>query len=461
MEYERYIQDWWLVVLHNNKIERVLSNTKKDNATIVGDVNNTHKLVVELLLGESYDFYAFANLPEANQEYLKGLQPGNDFDKKQVVASIDAKSYNTGSIDKDGPYFPMSSYKYTVKEIKAEQEPLEIPLIRLLGKVSVEITNSTNSDKVAVESLTLGKFRTSGSIYLLPYDEAEDKETQYLLEKNMENDYLPQFPEGDEAFTTLTLVDSEGTPREIAKGEKETFWCYANETNFMAKATGLNNLQVTAKITNPDDGTERDDSPKDTDFDFIRRNDWLKIPMQLSDVNTEISFEMQHMPIGGLPATITIPEGLAIPQATFWTQDHGGDITITYRLISISSLESESAKIVHYGEGDTYKGGEEHPFTSAVLESNENLLINVPEDNGAASWLDASAKAFPLPAEDGATGSFTITTQELAKSAEARIRLNMVIEGTANGTTHKVLVPYTIIIKNQKEDSWTTTDGGN
>ena len=457
-EYERYIKDWWLVVLHNDKIERVLSNTKRDMATPEGDKENTHKLVVELLLGESYDFYAFANLPEANQEYLKGLQPGNDFDKKQVVASINAESYNTGSIEKGGPYFPMSSYKYKVKEIKAEQEPLKIPLIRLLGKVSVEITNSTNSDKVTVESLTLGKFRTSGSIYLLPYDEAEDKETQNLLEVDMQETYLPQFPTGDEAFTTLTLVDSEGTSRDIAKGEKETFWCYANETDFIR--TGLNNLQVTAKITNPD-GTERDDSPKDTDFDFIRRNDWLKIPMQLSDVSTDISFEMQHMPIGGLPATITIPEGLTIPEATFWTQDHGGDITITYKLNSISSLENGSAKIVHYGEGDKYEGGEEHPFTSAVLESNEDLLINVPEDNGAASWLEASAKAFPLPAEDGATGSFTITTQELAKSAEARIRLNMVIEGTANGTTHKVLVPYTIIIKNQKKDSWTTTDGGN
>ena len=461
-EYERYIKDWWLVVLHKNKVERVLSNTKSDMATSVGDENNTHQLEVELQIDESYDFYAFANLPDANKEYLNNLQQGDEFDKAKTVATINAIPYNTGSIN-DGPYFPMSSYKYT-KRIEPEpvENALEIPLIRLLGKISVEITNSTNSENITVNSLTLDKFRTSGSIYLLPYDEAKNAGTQNLLEENMASSYMPKFPEnGDkEEFTTLTLITSDGTPGEIAKGKTKTFWCYANETNFMAKGTELNNLQVTAKITNPD-GTERDDSPKDTDFDFIRRNDWLKIPMQLSDVSTDISFEMQHMPIGGLPATITIPEGLTIPQATFWTQDHGGDITITYKLNSISSLESGSAKIVHYGEGDTYEGGEEHPFTSAVLESNENLLINVPEDNGAASWLDASAKAFPLPAEDGATGSFTITTQELAKSAEARIRLNMVIEGMANGTTHKVLVPYTIIIKNQKEDSWTTTDGGN
>lgn len=460
-EYERYIKDWWLVVLHNNKVERVLSNTKSDMATPVGDENNTHQLEVELQIDESYDFYAFANLPNANKEYLNSLQQGDEFDKTETVATIDAIPYNKGSIDK-GPYFPMSSYKYTQRiEPEPVENALEIPLIRLLGKVSIEITNSTNSDKVVVNSLTLDKFRTSGSIYLLPYDEANNEGTQNLLAENMASSYMPKFPEnGDkEGFTTLILIDSDGTLGEIAKGETKTFWCYANETNFMAEGTGLNNLQVTAKITNPD-GTERDDSPKDTDFDFIRRNDWLRIPMQLSDVSTTISFEMQHMPIGGLPATITIPEGLTIPQATFWTQEHGGDITITYKLNSISSLTG--AVIAHRSTGESYEANEEHPFTSAVLESNdEDLLINVPTDNTAAPWLDASAKAFPLPTDDEASGSFTITAQELAKSAEARIRLNMVIEGTANGTKQKVLVPYTIIIKNQKEDSWTTTDGGN
>ena len=450
-EYERYIKDWWLVVLHNNKVERVLSNTKNDMATPVDDENNTHQLEVELQIDESYDFYAFANLPDANKEYLNNLQQGNEFDKAKTVAIINATLY-TGSIN-DGPYFPMSSYKYT-KQIAPVENTLEIPMIRLLGKVSVEITNSTNLDNIIVKSLTLDKFRTTGPIYLLPYDEAENKGTQNLLADNMASSYLPVFPKGDEAFTTLTLIDPEGTPGKIAKGKTETFWCYANETNFMADATGLNNLQVTAVID------DRDGSPKDTEFDFIRRNDWLKIPMQLSDVSTTITFEMQHMPIGGLPATITIPEGLTIPQATFWTQEHGGDITITYTLNSISSLTD--AVIAHRSTGESYEANEEHPFTSAVLESNdEDLLINVPTDNTAAPWLDASAKAFLLPTDDGASGSFTITVQELAKSAEARIRLNMVIEGMTNGTTQKVLVPYTIIIKNQKDDSWTTTEGGN
>ena len=461
-EYERYIKDWWLVVMHDGTVEQVLSNTKKNQATATGDEQNTHQVEVELQIDESYDFYAFANLAQTNATYLNGLAQGDNFDVKQTVATIDAVPYKTGTTA-NGPYFPMSSYKYTVN-VQPDNNALQIPLIRLLGKVSVEITNVTGSGDITVNSLTLDKFRTSGSIYLLPYDEAEGKGTQNLLAQNMASSYIPTFPAGGdtEGFTTLTLIDPDGTSATIAENQTETFWCYANETDFMADATGLNNLRVTAKISNPD-GTERDDSPKDTDFDFIRRNDWLTIPLLLSDVSTTIGFEMRHMPIGGLPAAITIPEGLTIPQATFWTQDHGGDITITYTLNSISSLTG--ARILHHNTGDTYSANEQHPFTSAVLESNADLLIStevrpLPTNNTHAPWLDKSVKAFDLSSNaDGVSGSFTITAQELANSAEARIRLNMVIEGTANGSTQKVLVPYTIIIKNKKAQEW--EEGGN
>ena len=463
-EYERYIKDWWIVVMHDEKVEQVLSNEKGDQAVVIGGDQNEHQVSVELLIDETYDFYAFANLPPANQTYLNNLAQGNTFDIKQTVAAIDAKSYNSGT-KATGPYFPMSSYKYPVT-VQSNNPPLEIPLIRLLGKVEVEITNSTNLETLTVNGLTLNKFRTTGPIYLLPYDEAESKGTKNLLEEDMESSYVPLFPniegeEGKEDFTPVTLITKEN-PASIEKGKTGTFWSYVNETNFMTIETGLNNLQVTVDID------DRDDSPKDTNFDFIRRNDWLKIPLLLSNVSTTIEFNMERMPIGGVPATITIPEGLTIPQATFWTQEHGGDITITYNLNSVSSLPTD-AQILHYNEGESFGANEQHPFTSAVLESNDNdLLISteahpLPTDNINAQWLDTSAKAFDLSSnEDGASGSFTVTAQELSGNAEARIRLTLVIEGKdANGKDQKVVVPYTIIIKNKKSNDWETTTGGN
>lgn len=451
-DYERYIKDWWIVVLDKDKkVDRVITN---DPVSPNPAPDSETKVEMELPIGETYTFYAFANLNDLDGDaakYISDLSKGSGFELNKAVS---LKSIDSYKIPNEGEaasaYIPMSSYGYNVT-VQEDNKPLEIPLIRLIGKVEVSLDNKTGSD-VVLKSLSLDKFRTEGSIYLLPYDAAKGENTTNLLAKDMQSTYKPSFPSSEPmTYSTMTLSTEDIT---IPESASATFWSYADETSFQ-DIEGFNYLQVRAVIEN------RNDQPLDTEFSFIRRNDWLKIPMLLSNVSTTIEFDMKHMPIGGLPATITIPAGLTIPQATFWTQDHGGDITITYKLNSISSLTG--AQILHYNTGDTYSADEQHPFTSAVLESNEdNLLIALPTDYTAAPWLNESVRAFDLSSNlDGSNGSFTITAQELAKSAEARIRLNMVIEGTANGTTqtHKVVVPYTIIIKNKKGQDW--EQGGN
>lgn len=448
-KYERYIEDWWIVVLDkDNKVDRVITN---DPVSQNPAPDSETKVEMELPISETYTFYAFANLNDLEEDaatYISGLSKGNDFSLSKAVS---LKSLSSYKIPNEGEtasaYIPMSSYGYKIT-VQEENKPLEIQLIRLIGKVEVSLENKTGED-VVLKSLSLDKFRTEGSIYLLPYDAAKGENTTNLLQEDMQPTYIPSFPPAIGKFSTMTLSTKDIT---IQESESATFWSYANETSFQ-DIEGFNYLQVRAVIEN------RNDQPLDTEFSFIRRNDWLKIPLLLSDVSTTIEFDMKHMPIGGLPATITIPAGLTIPQATFWTQDHGGDITITYKLNSISSLTG--AQILHYNTSDIYSADEQHPFTSAVLESNEdNLLIALPTDHTAAPWLNESVRAFDLSSNvDGPNGSFTITAQELAKSAEARIRLNMVIGGTANNTTHKVVVPYTIIIKNKKDQDW--EQGGN
>lgn len=447
-EYERYIKDWWIVVLDKDKkVDRVITNDPESQNPAP---DSETKVEMELPIGETYTFYAFANLNDLDGDaakYISNLSKGNDFELGKAVS---LKSIDSYKIPNEGEaasiYIPMSSYGYNVT-VQEENKPLEILLIRLIGKVQISLENKTGED-VVLKGLSLDKFRTTGNIYLLPYDAANGENTTNLLEVDMQPTYIPSFPRATETFSTMMLSTSNVT---ISEDETITYWSYANETSFQ-DINGLNYLQVKADIDN------RTDQPLDTEFSFIRRNDWLKIPLILSDVSTTITFDMKHMPIGGLPATITIPDGLTIPQATFWTQDHGGDITITYTLNSISSLTE--AQILHYNKGDKYPDNEQHPFTSAVLESNDDLLISLPTNNSYAPWLDNSAIAFDLSSNsDGLNGSFTITAQELAKSAEARIRLNMVIEGTSNNTKQKVVIPYTIIIKNKKDQNW--EQGGN
>lgn len=443
-EYERYIKDWWIVVMHDEKVEQVLSNEKGDQAVVIGGDQNEHQVSVELLIDETYDFYAFANLPTANQTYLNNLAQGNTFDIKQTVAAIDAKSYNSGT-KATGPYFPMSSYKYPVT-VQSNNPPLEIPLIRLLGKVEVEITNSTNLETLTVNGLTLNKFRTTGPIYLLPYDEAESKGTKNLLEEDMESSYVPLFPEleddEEEDFTPVTLITKEN-PASIAKGETGTFWSYVNETNFMNIETGLNNLQVTVDID------DRDDSPKDTNFDFIRRNDWLIIPLLISDAQTTITVQQQHMPIGGT-LTYLFEEGLTISNINIVT-DHAGDINIGY---SVSATDATGLK--YYEGGDVVVT---ERYSSAVLvEQTNNLLIDLPEANSDGGWQPGVIE-FTLNEDDDnhMAGSFKVTAQELNYLGTATINLTLVV--LVNGS--EVVLPYTITLTNGKAAKQEESVGGN
>lgn len=456
--HERYIEDWWIVVLKDGKVDRVISDeTEGIESTNPADDSETN-VELDLIVNDTYTFYAFANLDDlaTGADYISSLKSGDPLDLAKAVSLKPMADYKIPATGAQATArIPMSSYGYqkTISETEIGNR-VSIELIRLLGKVSVDVQNATG-EEVQINSLVLDKFRTTGDIFLFPYD-AKDG-TKILLKTDMQANYVPTFPTTTVAYTSETLVSTDATVT-LAKDGTYTHSFYANETNF--DAAGLTNgLQITTDIEG------KDEQPKSTDFDFIRRNDWLKIPLQLSDIETEITFDMEHMPIGGLPTTITIPSGITIPVATYWTQDHGGDIEISYALKSVSSL-NDNFTIKHYQLNDQWEGNtNKHPFTSAVLGDNKaNLLINVPENYDVAPWfvhIDQTAKAYTLtPDADNRSGSFTVTAQELADDVQATIRLTLVIEGTVkNGTDKKTLVvPYTIIIKNKNNQ---TKKGGN
>lgn len=441
-EYEYHIENWWLVVMHNNAVVNVLSNVWNDPFTHIGGDQNEHQVELELLIDEEYEFYAFANLPEANQTYFETLrntvQRGGNavFDIDQTVESIEASTYDSGTSEA-GPYFPMSSYKYSVTV--TEGATVSIPLIRLLGKVSLSIQNSSN-EKITLRQVSLNKFRTTGSIYLLPYDAAKGGDTK-LLEATgtMTETYGPSFPgETDETtitgdFTPKYLLGQDDAPIEIAKNEKHEFPdFYVNETRF----TAVNNNAGDPLLISADIG--RDDQLKETSFNFIRRNDWLIIPLLISDAETKITIQQQHMPIGGIP-TYVFEKDWTVSNINV-TLDHAGDINIGY---SVTATGATGLK--YYPGGDIVAT---ERYSSAVLESQTNdWLINVPEANNDGGW-QPNAIEFTLNHDDTSplSGSFTITAQELAYTGTATINLTLIV--LINDS--EVVLPYTITLTNGK-----------
>lgn len=439
-QYEHWVEQYWLVVLKQDVpngaylVDKVITKGDVDyvNPSNDDNVNSQTRLELEVEIGKNYRFYALANLAGLTNgedliDGLKNLKSGADFDTflEKDVSVLAMENYHDGN---GGSYIPMTSYGYDqyVSETTNSLESGPIELIRLIGKVSLEIRNLTEKP-IELKSLKMGEFRTSGDIFLFPYDLADG--TRNLLKTDMQDTYRPKFPSNGTTqvkFSEVTLVGEAQTIPLYDEDNPSVYTVYLNEST----KEDNSDLMITADIEN------RYNAPLSSGFSFVRRNDWLKLPIQISDVVTNVTIDQQHMPIGGLPNSLDIPE-VAFPVVNYET-DHAGDITFTVRLTSVSSMTNPTLKF--------YNGQIEGPeaFTAAVLNNNNGtntpLLINLPDVS--ETW-PIDEVSFPLTqGTDKKSFTFKVTAQELSSQATAVIDLSLVIEEEGKSMT----IPYTINI---------------
>ena len=358
----------------------------------------------------------------------------------------DLNTYHEGE---NSSYIPMSSYGYTIT-IQEDNNQLRIPLIRLLGKVELDITNSSGQD-ITIEELTMGKFRDAGAMYLLPYDVANgDNGTGNLMvsagdENKLLNPSFPTAGESEGKDWSLPETAEKGLSASTADdANKRTYSFYINETGNQNQANdGAKDMTIAIKVN----GIERDEAEQDTRFFFIRRNDLLRIPILISNAQTKITVAQRHMPIGGIPAELFYGDGAIISDQTV-NLDHAGIVTIGYELGEVNGQDS-GWNLKYFGE--TYQPGEQ--FCYAQVEDNTDKLIlereNDKDDESQTdiwttlSWLN-DQKGFNLqPTESSTTsGSFKLRIQELT-SGRAKVKLTLV---ATNSTGNEITLPYTITL---------------
>lgn len=455
-QYEHRIAQYWLVVLKQDVpngaylIDKVITEDDVDYVNPGnGDDDSRTSLTLEVEIGKNYRFYALANLAGLNGgssliSELESLQSGANFDTflEKAVSVMSMDNYHTG-----GFYIPMTSYGYDqyVSETTSSLESGPIELIRLIGKVSLTVTNLTDNS-IILNGLSMGKFRTEGNIYLFPYDVKDN--TKVLLQEGIDDNYNPTFPsEGTSKNDVVFVGENDNKPQIAANGGSMEFSLYTNETDI--KTNGGNDFTITTLI----DG--RNDQPVESGFDFIRRNDWLKLPIQISNVTSEISFEQKRMPIGGLPTKLTFGN-ISVPIATCTTQ-YGGEIKVTFSVTKVDGIDNP---ILAFWEDPEWTGGTK--YTSAELVDNNELgkpiLIAgangapLPNDNSNAPWLNETAIALKVDSDpdNQQSGSFTVTVQELTNRAMAKILLRLVV--TDANRKKEMVIPYTIIIQNKQEE---------
>lgn len=464
--YERWIADWWVVIVdQQGKVYRVLSNTKQDvwDATTNTD-DNEHQIGVDLVIGQTYSFYAFANLNSLSEgstlvQQINNLDANSDFSafRKTAVSLLSLDQYMTSNEENQKKAIPMSSYgKTQVVSEDISKNQVELLLIRLLGKVSIEITNATGV-AVTVHKLTMGKFRTTGAIYLFPYDAIDrNPDNPNLLVKKEASEYKllnPSFPTdatpttGDWVYESQQgdLISYSATEEET---NKKNYFFYINETAQENQENGTDDMKVSMDITG--EGIERDNTPKSTQFFFIRRNDWIKIPLLISKAETEITYEQKHMPIGGIPDAVTFNPGLTVNNRTL-TTDHAGKITISYKLKSINN--QNDWQLQYYTAGSATTATAQYCYAAKISDNEVPFLLEPVEKDLLSWWMNTTKPTygFQLDPGEGNTGSFIVTAQELSYKGEAKIKLNLVATRNTDGQTQTIILPYTLTITNGKE----------
>ena len=471
-EYERDITDW-LVVAYDDENAELAGYTSREGTWTpdVNDPDDSHTEVeMRLPLGK-YSFYAFANLQslEDGTSLYQKITGAHSLAELSEVKILDSgTSIDTRNEEKKGKFggeeasrkrIPMSSYaqEYTLKPAPAENK-FEIPLIRMIGKVQVEITN--NLDKsITVKQLDIMNLRKGSlPIWLLPWGDNKYLETA----GNAGAESLaPDLPTGkevasehlfNEEIILAAATDAEKTvPAKNSNGTDnvKTYTRYIPEGN-----AGASEILLGVDIQG------RPRTEHTTSFGFVRRNDLLIIPVLITNIATKLEVAEQRLPIGVYPTALVYgaKDGVQVLAPITHTLQAAGDLSIRFGIEAIDGLP--------LGTDFTIKGyqtGEDGDIVtekySSVSWKNDDAskplitAMNIDGEHFVANTESDIPQAALTPADDESKkgGSFTIRTQELGGKAEATIILTLVVNYTVDGEKQEMQIPYTIKIRNYKE----------
>lgn len=444
--YERKLEHWWLLVYGIDPNTRLdgLIEVIDDNTYNSNDDNSRTEVELELPIGE-YRLYALANLSSLKngEELIKKLGDKSITEKELKAATanlIEISDFNTTE-ESARKAIPMSSYATKAPVSEKGENTAQVTLFRMLGKVRIDLYNQMGTtENVTLEKLSMGQFRT-GPIWLLPYGDGPELPEIGPDFPKLADDVTP-------SFSTYPIVTDgkDNLPANSDTPLSHSFYQY--ETGFTEnQATANNALTISVKAGS------KELTDYEIDYDWMRRNDFLTIPIYISNIQTTLSWSGSRMPIGGLPKKKTYGEsdGIQVGTPLSCTVDHAGDVTVEYELKSIAGIDGGLA-LKYKTSGENVAG---QKFCEATLVDNtaaDGQTVGLLIGGETNSVLSNDTEITLSP--DGTNpckGSFTVRTQELDKASSAEIKLTLVATYGTEPSKREIEIPYTIIITNNKK----------
>lgn len=330
------IKSWFVVVVQNGMIEKIITSDLKSDVTEV----EKDQVFVKLNTGET-TFYSFANIkPEdigldASKSVGQPLPDG--FDDTTYQMDGNSHLFHLSMTPEFQNGYPMSN-KQTV-DVVDNQQVINLEVIRMMAKVQLSITNATDHD-IVLKTITLSDVTQNGNpnIKLLPNVDSNNQ-----LQVNLANS-------AKKGTITLTAAENDGIT--IKERATQTACFYMNESLVDKGADGGNRYFILSLTTvDAATGTTSNHRYAMLSWNEIRRNDYLKIPIKLEDYQIRWKVEA-FSPIGVLPKVKDDGENLSLDFGYY------GEFHIKPEVIKLSRTGSQTLPVSEWQMGTDAAGSD-------------------------------------------------------------------------------------------------------
>lgn len=337
---EEMMKSWFVVVVQNEKIEKIITSDFESGVTEV----EKDQVFVKLNTGAT-TFYSFANIkPEKiglNASTSVGQQLPTDFDEQTYQMDGNSKLFRQRMIPDLPDGYPMSNKQ--VVNITDNQQVINLEVIRMVAKVQLSITNATDHNivlkSITLSDVTLNTLNGNRNIKLLPNVDSANK----LKGVNL--------PDGV-AKGTITLEADDINGITIGEGATQTACFYMNESLVDKREDGGNRYFILS-LTTVDATTSTTSNQRYAmlSWNEIRRNDYLKIPIKLEDYQIRWTVEA-FSPIGVLPKVKDDGENLSLDFGYY------GEFHIKPEVIKLSRTSSQTLSVSEWQMGTDATGSD-------------------------------------------------------------------------------------------------------
>ena len=331
---------------------------------------------------------------------------------------------------------PMSSNinGQAITVVEAENQAFEIELIRSMAKMEFTFLNSTQQD-LFIDGFEISPLAKENYVSLLePRSEPDDEHPVFpaILAANETEPYTINLKK-----TPLSPLFLHGKEEGAQPAQETAPIFYVNETNASAISTEEPNknqysirIKVRRKLASDTTGEEEYRygltlNHNDGGFDYIHRNDWIKIPIDFNDWTFRVE-ALPFPPIAGFQARVLSADALSI------TFNSGG-----YIFLRPMFRKNDDPEGVWRGFDDsdvTFK------LTGEYTEKASNVVESIDTDTGTGIVLTGDLNIFEQRFVQLESGDIVgKLTNDDDKNGQVTLTIKLILGGFAYQFNYNIL----------------------